>query len=346
MGFFTKKIKKQITIQDVFSSLENFSNDVKTLNGFKDIVESYFGVNWKFNLEVYISSLEKADKEKYFDLLKQVFEYEKGLKVWTSAMQIVQGNQPVSSDVLKNINIYKEYLSKFGIEGDRLFKKLNDLVDVNMPSTTIPSKILERVEIKTKEKIVDPLASSNNQEIEKKVEDNEIEDVKKNIEKTPEQENYTQKLKEKILQKVQDIEARKLKQKEDIPDKEKNHNKNIKNDIATDSSDEWIFKNFMKVHAFLSQSREVMSAISIYKNAQSLEDYPYYGFIIDTIDYIISQGEKILSEKTDSQIEQYFPKGRNELKDILEFYKEQQNDEIIISQENEGKNINIKQILD
>ena len=39
--------------------MEKFDNDVKSLNDFKTKANEYFGVNWKFNLEVYISSLPK-----------------------------------------------------------------------------------------------------------------------------------------------------------------------------------------------------------------------------------------------------------------------------------------------
>ena len=71
MNFFKKFINHKITIQDVLSSLEKFDNDVKSLNDFKAKANEYFGVNWKFNLEVYISSLPKDYKEK-LDATKEV----------------------------------------------------------------------------------------------------------------------------------------------------------------------------------------------------------------------------------------------------------------------------------
>ena len=69
MDFLKKFIKHKTTIQDVISSLENFDNDVKSLNNFKEKATEYFGINWKFNLEVYISSLPKCSIYQMVDLI-------------------------------------------------------------------------------------------------------------------------------------------------------------------------------------------------------------------------------------------------------------------------------------
>ena len=58
MSFFKKLFhKKEIKLQDVFDALDSFDNDVKTLQNFSEIAYQYFGNSWKFNLEMYISSL-------------------------------------------------------------------------------------------------------------------------------------------------------------------------------------------------------------------------------------------------------------------------------------------------
>lgn len=362
MNFLKKFINHKITIQDVLSSLEKFDNDVKSLNDFKTKANEYFGVNWKFNLEVYISSLSKDYKEKLYPLFKKILDYEKGLSIWTSAMQIVKGVKPLSSDVLKNMSEYKEYLSKFGIEGTRLYEKLSDLLDLNTPTEKIEE--VQSVISSTTEEI------ASNPEKEEVVEEiEEVEEVEEVV-KIPQQEEYTQKLKQRILQKMQDIEAKKKtseissspvvkkEEKQEIIEEKLNSseeqkktkkiekNNKIKEVISdTINSEDWILKNFAKVHNFLSNSREVMSAISLYKNAPSLEEYPFYGFIIDTIDYVIEQGEKILNDKSDAEILVYFPNGRSEIKEIIASYKEQKNNEIVISQDKIQAKQDIQKIL-
>lgn len=351
MDFLKKIIKHKTTIQDVLSSLENFDNDVKSLNNFKEKATEYFGINWKFNLEVYISSLPKNDKDKLYSLFKGLLDYEKGLSIWTSAMQIVKGVKPLSSDVLKNMPEYKEYLSKFGIEGTRLYEKLSDLLDVNTPNEHIENT--ERISENVKQDI--PSSSLNIEEIEEKEE----------IIKTPKQEEYTQKLKQKILQKMQDIETKKTvdlsppsqvkeefdvieEKTETVPLNNAKKSKKI-NEIKEITSDtntkDWLLENFVKVHNFLSNSREVMSAISLYKKAQSLEEYPYYGFIIDTIDYMIEQGEKILRDKGNDEISAYFSNGKDEIKEIIASYKEQKNNEVIIPPDELQAKQDIQKIL-
>ena len=108
MGVLKDFFKHKTTIHDVLSSLDSFSNDVKSLNIFRGNALSYFGTNWKFNLEMYISSLSNTDRAKYYELFKNVLDYEKALNIWTSAMQIVNSSKSVSADILKNMS---EYLS-------------------------------------------------------------------------------------------------------------------------------------------------------------------------------------------------------------------------------------------
>ena len=274
-------------------------------------------------------------------------------------MQIVKGVKPLSSDVLKNMSEYKEYLSKFGIEGTRLYEKLSDLLDLNTPTEKVEE--VQSVISSTTEEI------ASNPEKEEVVE--EIEEVEEVV-KIPQQEEYTQKLKQRILQKMQDIEAKKktseissspvvkkeekqeiVEEKINPSEEQKKTKKNEKNnkikEVISDTinSEDWILKNFAKIHNFLSNSREVMSAISLYKNAPSLEEYPFYGFIIDTIDYVIEQGEKILNDKNDAEILVYFPNGRSEIKEIIASYKEQKNNEIVISQDKIQAKQDIQKIL-
>ena len=97
MDFFKKIFKHKITIQEVLLSLENFSNDVKSLNNFVDLASQYFGANWKFNIEIYINTLSTEEKEKYYTLFKNVLEYERALSLWTSATQIIKGLRPVGA---------------------------------------------------------------------------------------------------------------------------------------------------------------------------------------------------------------------------------------------------------
>ena len=108
MNFFKKLFKKdEINLQDVFNALDNFDNDIKSLREFSEIAFRYFGNNWKFNLEMYISSLPDAEKNKYLSEFKNVMEYEKALSIWTSALQIVKGVKPVSAELLKSMPEYK-----------------------------------------------------------------------------------------------------------------------------------------------------------------------------------------------------------------------------------------------
>ena len=81
------------------------------------------------------------------------------------------------------------------------------------------------------------------------------------------------------------------------------------------------------------QSREVMSAISIYKKAPSVEEYKNYGFILDVIDYLVEKGDEILSSKSDDEINSVFAGGRDELRDIIKFYKSEKNNEVIIPED-------------
>jgi hypothetical protein len=403
MNFFKKLFKKdEINLQDVFNALDNFDNDIKSLREFSEIAFRYFGNNWKFNLEMYISSLPDAEKNKYLSEFKNVMEYEKALSIWTSALQIVKGVKPVSAELLKSMPEYKTYLSKFGIEGERLFEKLNSMFDIsgaetkktseitniedenqsidaeisnidndttlNVAENSVNNESIDNVsEITTdepvdgKEEISFSTVSENDETKDSQDEETEEEDsLEEDIELSPEKQEYRAQLKQRILQKVRDIELRKNKVKEELKlkenisenkseinkeskstdikpkknkkDKEKqsiNSKKSSNNEVNTT----WILQNFKKIEEFLAQSREVMSAISIYKKAPSVEEYKNYGFILDVIDYLVEKGDEILSSKSDDEINSVFAGGRDELRDIIKFYKSEKNNEVIIPED-------------
>ena len=126
MELFQKLFKKKINIQDVLASLENFSNDVKSLNNVVDVSSKFFGKNWKFNLEMYINSMPIEDNQKYLPLFFNVLNFEKALNLWISAQQVLKGAKSLSSSMLKDMPEYEEFLPKFGIEGVRLLEKFKD----------------------------------------------------------------------------------------------------------------------------------------------------------------------------------------------------------------------------
>lgn len=396
MGVLKDFFKHKTTIHDVLSSLDSFSNDVKSLNIFRGNALSYFGTNWKFNLEMYISSLSNTDRAKYYELFKNVLDYEKALNIWTSAMQIVNSSKSVSADILKNMSEYKLYLLKFGIEGKRLYEKLatqlgipengddekitppvvRDVVKENKPSeiiedkkvepetTAVATSIQKGTDIKpttitketVKDKTEEPVQNADDDEDEKEPVDDDIDNPANN--------EYRQKLRQKILQKVHDIEllnnknnnAEKPAEPSDEEGKTEGQkpeadsvnvskpapkvNKTVNtpssqpHDDGTQNSD-WDIKNFKRIEDFLSNSREIMSAICLYKNVPSLEEYKYYGFIIDTIDYLIERGNKILSEKSDDVLDMAFDGGRQGLKNIIASYEGQKTDEIVLPEPGE-----------
>ena len=413
MGVLKDFFKHKTTIHDVLSSLDSFSNDVKSLNIFRSNALSYFGTNWKFNLEMYISSLSNTDRAKYYELFKNVLDYEKALNIWTSAMQIVNSSKSVSADILKNMSEYKLYLLKFGIEGKRLYEKLatqlgipekddekitppvaRDVVKENKSSeiiekekvepetTAVATTIQKGTDIKpttitnemVKDKTEEPVQNTDDEEDEKEPVDDDIDNPANN--------EYRQKLRQKILQKVHDIEllnnknnntapSKKTvepvdkKEKEEVqkpaePSDEEGKTVAQKPDVDsvkvskpapkvsktvdtpstqphnddTQNSD-WDIQNFKRIEIFLSNSREIMSAICLYKNVPSLEEYKYYGFIIDTIDYLIERGNKILSEKSDDVLDMAFDGGRQGLKNIIASYEGQKTDEIVLPEPGE-----------
>ncbi len=220
MSFFKKLFhKKEIKLQDVFDALDNFDNDVKTLQNFSEIAYQYFGNSWKFNLEMYISSLPPVEKEKYLSEFKQILDYERALSIWTSSLQIIKGVKPVSAELLKSMPEYKTYLAKFGIEGERLFEKLNAMFDIqkDIPSSISPDIEVNEENIKPEENEID-----NNKDVEAKEdtvsnmesektdsEDEEVNDSLDAYSVSKENQEYHKKLKQRILEKVRDIELRK-----------------------------------------------------------------------------------------------------------------------------------------
>ena len=103
-------------------SLDNFKADTTSFKTFKTAASSYFGNNWKFNLEMHISSLPQNERAKYYLIFKNAIEYETATNYWASAVQLISFKKAVSTEDLKNLPNYEKYLSKFGTEGKKLYK--------------------------------------------------------------------------------------------------------------------------------------------------------------------------------------------------------------------------------
>ena len=107
-----------------------------------------------------------------------------------------------------------------------------------------------------------------------------------------------------------------------------------KNKIVTPTNEiEWILNNFIRVKKFLPVFRDIMSAISLYKKAKSLEEYRGYIFLIDTLDYLIEQGKKILKSVPPEYLTNYFEGGVTELKQIITKYEDEKSKEMVLMQD-------------
>lgn len=322
MGFMQKFIKKKVSIQDVLSALEKFSNDTKSLNELSQIASSFFGVNWKFNLELYISTMDKKDKDKYLPIIRNVLTFDKAVSLWMVAQQVLKGARPMNSDIMKNIDEYEEYLPKFGVEGVRLLEKLKEKFNLS-GDTVVLKKVVKEV-------------PENKETTEKEEEVEEVE-VVENVEEPSKSDKILKRVSNKELEEGVFV---KLPKKEEPVVREEVKVESVtpveKVEEVSEDVSSWELSNFVKVYGFVSQLREVMSAISLFKGAGSLEEYPYYGFIIDVIDYLISQGEKILSGESEDVIRQYLKGGKQELEEIVAFYKKQKQEEVVISDNSEN----------
>ena len=100
---------------------------------------------------------------------------------------------------------------------------------------------------------------------------------------------------------------------------------------ANIDNEDWDIASFVHLNKFLDLSTSIMPAVVLYKNAASLEEYKYYGFIIDVLDYAIAQGSKFLSINSDSEIRKYYQGGRAELENIIVSYRHLREDQVVLS---------------
>ncbi len=331
MDFLQKILKKKVGVQDVLNALENFSNDVKSLNEISSVALLFFGVNWKFNLEMYISTMDAEDRKKYLPMIRNVLTFDKALSLWMSAQQVLKGAKPLSADVIKNIGEYEEYLPKFGVEGVRLLDKLKS--KLNIADDTV---------VLSKKEVVDKKDDEVDVSVEEVVPDDAEDDVVEEVSVVKEAEEQPVRILKRVsskeleegvfvkLPKTKEVALKDEKEDAEVEHIEVEESKSEPVDVSKEDVKSWDLENFVRVYSFVPQIREVMSAISLFKNANSLEEYPYYGFIIDVIDYLISQAEKILSTESEDVVLKYFKGGRSELESIISMFKQQKNEEVVI----------------
>ena len=308
MGVFSNFIKKRSSIGDVLQSLDNFKVDQPSFEAVKMHSVAFFGDNWKFNLEMYISSLSKNDRARYYEIFKTVVEYETALSYWNRALKITNYTVGVSRDDLIESGLYKKYLSKFGVEGTRLYQKLEKFLSVN-----------EKIENDANQQAIKdtdvsfPDNENLQDKIKKQVEkvESSVDSIAKKILKSSDKKgvNFTASLTEVI---TEPVEEKKI-EKQDV--------KVERNKLTQQKDKNWDVNNFYQIHKFMPTLRSIMSAISLYKKSSAIEEYNGYVFLNDTLDYLINEGEKILSKITDE-------KEKNNLLAIIENYKQEKLNEV------------------
>ena len=188
MGVLTKFFSHKSSLADVMRALDNFAGDTKTLTELQTKAKSYFGSNWKFNLEMHISSLTQNERAHYYEIFKRASEYEMGVAYWASAVQLTSYLKPISKEDLCDLDKYKKYLPKFGIEGNRLYQKLSELFAIT------------KHEEQNKEKIEKYYYKYDSDKTE--VVDNKKQDTKT---KTKDIKDYVNKVRENVLNQVDKI---------------------------------------------------------------------------------------------------------------------------------------------
>ncbi|MDR2098515.1 MAG: hypothetical protein LBO78_00625 [Rickettsiales bacterium] len=295
MDFLTRLFTKKPTAGDVLKALDSFSNDQKSLEALRSKAASYFGDNWKFNLEMYINALPPEDKARYSKILENAFAFDRALALWIAAEQVIRGTRTFSGDMLKDLPSFEEYLPKFGIEGRRLLEKFKEKLSISgKPKKN--DRMLHKV---SKEELTEA-----------------ADDGKSAAHPTAKEESAPPK--EKPAPKAED----------EAPAPPRPVEEHIEIGAQADGSD-WEIQNFVRMHNFLSTAREVMPAIVLSKNASAIENYAHYGFILDAIDYLVAEGGRILEKKSDAAIRKYLKGGKAELKDMVDFHLRQKDDEIV-----------------
>ncbi len=300
MGIFTNFIKNRSSIANVLEALDNFKMDQPSFDLVKKHSVAFFGDNWKFNLEMYIASLPQNDRAKYYAILKTAMEYEKALDYWNRALKITNYTLGVSRDDLIEAGMYKKYLSKFGVEGTRLYQKLEKFLSVDK----VPESNVDDI------KKTDVSVPSDYSEKLKEIIKKQVEKVSDSVEIIKEKSSKIQPGKDAVknggfvatLNEVIE-EPKVVKQKEIKTEK----NEIIKtpadkNKSVSKKSDNWGIENFYQVHEFMPMLRSVMAAVSIYKKSPSIEEYKGYVFLNDAIDYLIDVGTNIMEKTTDENM--------------------------------------------
>ncbi|MDR1477017.1 MAG: hypothetical protein LBI17_02720 [Rickettsiales bacterium] len=311
-GFLRNIFRKKPTIADVLAALESFSPDQKSLARLSAVSVAAFGSGWRFNLEMYVSSLPAADREKYAPLVKNALSFDRALALWVSATQIVNGAKSLSPAVVRDVPEYEEYLPKFGIEGSRLLEKFRKII--GMKSATAKAS-----DVPASGKILTKVSRGDLEEgvFDKNAKTQGPASAEPSEPAPPESGNASEPPEKEPDNAAESKSSRARRLSGTGPEA-----------AAGPEPDDWEIGNFLRVREFLSTSREIMSAIVLDGKYKSLEDYPHYGFVLDAIRYLVSSGERILASKKDDDLARYFAGGRKEFEDMVEFYRNQETSEM------------------
>ncbi len=349
MGIFSNFVKNRSSILNVLQALDNFKADLPSFEAVKKHSIAFFGENWKFNLEMYIASLPQNDRAKYYEIFKMVVEYEQATNYWNRAVKITNYTIGVSRDDLIEAGLYKKHLSKFGVEGIRLYQKLEKFLHINETSNVgkpeineivadIPSDYATRLKniikqqvekvsdsVNTIKKGVEAKKSVNKKDTNFVATLNEVIDEEPVIQKKSKTENIA--TLNEVINEGPVIQKKVKKENIATLDEVINEPKVVANvkekkviKPSQPKSKDWDVASFYQIHEFMPTIRNIMAVISIYKKS-SIEEYNGYVFLNDVIDYLINEGEKILLKTTDEDM-------KKKLIKVINQYKEEKLNEV------------------
>jgi len=272
-----------------------------------------YGENWQEALNRDIIAMPARERDEYLPRWKVALAYEGAVKLWRRAEQVLGGSLPASMEAVGDIGKYDAALPRFGKLGEQMLIRLRLKLGLSpAPGTAY------REDAPAPLAPITPSQSARIQAIKKPAASSPVTPAKAGVQTTKKIKIKKTVLARKQKERASTAPASRTKAPANFSQPEASNHSPLrgshlvgaqqigrgeeaaKRTLRTSFSENPEEAIFERLEEFVAESREVMAMLVLDGKHGSLEEYPYYGFIVDATRALAEKAEALgLHEKAD-----------------------------------------------
>jgi len=299
----------------ILDAILKYENDYDSITAIREIAEDRLGKNWRDVIAEYLVIYDDEVRENAEAKLNQAMDYDGALLAWDEANYLISEESVTPDQVRERYHDLKGWLQYFGDDGKALVDQLREKIGGDFNDDEEDDD--QDDDASDDEEDTDDEAISDDEDEDGVIAGGQFNSVDGKT--SP------------FTERKPDVPAKNnANEVYDATEGVRYKGKPIKLDDSFaeeyDISKEvlWDFNAFLILNDYYDQTISRIGARCVRMGGLALNEYPYYGYVLDLLDEIITIGSNIESEeKLVPLFEKYFKGGYIEFKKVLKNYRKE-----------------------